>query len=478
MSAVIRVGSVWTGDKIRINCTQCGNPLKIPEGDRSVKCPYCGMVLLITAPNRILKFYLNTELHRRSIKFITEGHCKRSGLKLPSRIEEPILYYVPFWRFGGVRYWLYISVEYIEIEGGPALEAARRVEVDSKPFDLSFPGSDIPLVRDIFLGIRSQTMELLPSLPESLSGSANIIKPEIILDHARDMAYEKAGVLEDKANAVFEELIGEKLTLIYFPVWVSRFINSDGKYHLIIDGVSKRAVCRHPGDIEEIRDRGGFEGVTSIEILPHHCPECGADLPAGGEAVVFHCGNCGRGWYLEGNGLIHNEQEFAEVTDRDVKYYPFWRFEASFNSGDNLLTYKQAKQFFMNNLSLFIDDSLDEIFRFYVPAFSFRNPDQAWKLMANLTRSQPEIKFENDLTAREFTPCTLPQDEAAEFARVLWFYLFYNSRGSALENSIFLDDIPDVHFRPGHVVYLPMKEDGIYLKEQISGFTIQKRAVS
>ncbi len=172
-------------EKVRINCLQCGASIKFPEGDHSVKCPYCSIVLLIIAPNRVLKYYLNTELEPRGLKFITEGYCKRSGIPLPNSVESPRLFYLPFWRFRGSRYWLFIESDVYEFEDGVKLETEPKVTVESKPFDLSFPGADISLMRNAFLGIRAQTVELCPEIPENLKNIANIIKPGIILDEGQ-----------------------------------------------------------------------------------------------------------------------------------------------------------------------------------------------------------------------------------------------------------------------------------------------------
>ncbi|MCP4634550.1 MAG: hypothetical protein GY855_16600 [candidate division Zixibacteria bacterium] len=464
-------------DRILIKCTQCGAPIKFPEGDHSVQCPYCSIRLLLTSPNRVLKYYLNTELGERGIKFITEGYCKRNGMPLPSKVEAPELYYLPFWRFRGARYWLEIKSNYVEFEDGTKLEAEREIEVDSRPFDISFPGADIPLMRNTFLGVRSQTVELCPELPEGLQETAHIIKPDILLDQARDLAYEKAVNDGDKKEILFTEIIGETLTLIYFPVWVSQFTNRNGKYVLIIDGVSKRGISCEEGEFDGVNESDGFEGVTSAVIIPHHCPECGDDLPAGGNAVVFHCSNCGRGWYLEESGLVQREMLFTKTMDDSITYYPYWSFEATFNGKDAILTYQQAKQFFKHNLSLFIDDSSDSIFRFYIPAFSIRDPNKAWKLMANITRNQPDFKW-RDYSMESPVAGSLPESEACEFGRVLWFYLIFCSAGGNINTVIRGSEIPDIHFRPGQIVYLPMKEDGIFLREQTTGFGVQKGGVS
>ncbi|MBD3168156.1 MAG: hypothetical protein GF307_01650 [candidate division Zixibacteria bacterium] len=466
-----------SSEKIRINCTQCGAPITFPEGDHSVKCPYCSKVLLLISPQRVLKYYLNTELDERSIKFVTEGACKRLRVPLPTQFYDPKLYYLPYWRFRGAHYSLLIDNDRYEFEDGTILETEPKVNVISKPFDLNFPGTNIETFRNIFMGIRSRTLELCPTMPEHLEGVAKIIQPDILMDTAREMAYERTGGIRNQERAFYNELIGEVLTLVYMPIWVSPFINKEGMFHLVIDGLAKKELSLNKGEWRGIAETDGFDSIASQKIVPHHCPECGADLPAGGSAITFHCGNCGRGWHLQQNGLAQKEFLFAKHEGfDDVSYYPFWQFETTFAHGAELLTYQSAMAIIGSSLSVFIDDSSDEIFKFYIPGFKITNPHSAWKFAADLTRCQPDLEYRDSMNVKT-APCSLEEEEAGEFARAVWYYLLSCSSKARFRDFGDVNSVPDVYFRPGKIVYLPMKEDGIFLREQISGSGIQKKGV-
>ncbi|PJA28204.1 MAG: hypothetical protein CO189_05200 [candidate division Zixibacteria bacterium CG_4_9_14_3_um_filter_46_8] len=474
---MIIMESTRPNEDIKVNCPQCGSPINFPESYRSIRCPYCSKVLLITSPNRVLKFYLNTELNARSIKYITERYCKREGLALPKSMEKLALYYVPFWRFRGLQYWLKVRTDTYEFEDGTRLETEAKVQIDSKHFDINFPASEIPWMRDLSLGIRAQTIELCPDLPVKLRELAEVIKPEIVMDTAREMAYNSLGRLSRNPSACYEELIGEKLTLVYFPLWVSQFLNNSGNFYLLIDGVSEQASSHFEGEFKEVMESDSFEGVGSIKIVPHHCPHCGADLTIDGESLAFLCQNCDRFWYLEGSQLRQVEVTTAKFDGSiDSKYFPFWRFEAIFNGERSILTFQQAKTLFTNKLSLLIDEPTDSIFKFYIPAFGLKNPGACWTLATNLTRSQPDIELSETVPSHRAS-CTLPEEEAAQLAGVLWYYLIFGCAGHSLRKSFNRDEVPDIHFRPGRLTYFPMKEDGIYLCEQTTGFAIQKKGV-
>ncbi|MBD3233068.1 MAG: hypothetical protein GF315_05035 [candidate division Zixibacteria bacterium] len=420
---------------------------------------------------------MNTRLNHRSVKFVTERYCKRSGIDLPRSFDDSRLIYIPFWRFNGMIYQLRAEAVTYTFSDGATLETEKKVKVDSKPFDINFPGVNQDLVNQIIMGIRSQVMELHPQLPPKLDKDADIIKPEITLDAAREMAYSNAFGVYRRKNVCYEELIGEKLTLIYFPVWISRFTNKTGAQWLLLDGVSKRGLACGQDEFRGFHSNGDFDGVGSIKILPHHCPNCGADLPAGKNAIVYTCQNCWLGWYLDGDRLRQIEIDYVDPGgDKNLKFFPFWEFGASFNSRGSILTYHQAQMLFRSKLSVFVDDSEDAIFRFFVPGFSARNPRSLWKLSSRLTQSQPKFTTSQRLRFSS-VPATLPEDEAAQMARAIWFYLIFGTATNSFQSWNENSEVPEVNFHPGKLIYLPMKEEGIYLREQFTGFAVQKRGI-
>ena len=140
------------------------------------------------------------------------------------------------------------------------------------------------------------------------------------------------------------------------------------------------------------------------------------------------------------------------------------------------MTYRSAMALIGSSLSVFIDDSSDEVFKFYIPGFRISNPNSAWKFAADLTRCQPDIKYRDPMN-RKTAQCSLSEEEAGEFARALWYYLLSCSAKAKFRHLEDVSSAPDVHFRPGKIVFMPMKEDGIYMREQITGSGIQKRGV-
>ncbi len=411
------------------------------------------------------------------MKFVTERYCKRSGIDLPKSFVDSRLFFIPFWRFKGMIYQLRAEAVTYTFSDGVSLETEKKVKVDSKPFDINFPGVNQELINHIIMGMRSQVMELHPQLPTKLAKSAEVIKPEITLDAAREMAYNNAFGVYRKKNVCCQELIGEKLTLIYFPVWVSQFTNRTGAWWLLVDGVSKRGITCGQDEFCGFYSHSDFDGVGSVKIFPHHCPNCGADLPAGKNAVVYTCQNCWRGWYLDGDRLRQIEISYVDFNnDNNVKFFPFWQFNASFNSKGSILTYHQAQILFRNKLSVFVDDSEDGIFRFFVPGFSARNPRSLWKLSSRLTQSQPNFTTSKRLRFSS-VPATLPEDEAAQMARAIWFYLIFGTATNSFHRWNRSDEMPEINFHPGKLLYLPMKEDGIYLREQFTGFAVQRRGI-
>jgi len=90
--------------KARFNCPGCGSSLLTLEGAISLRCSFCGLVMRIGAPGRILKYYYESRLDSIALKIILEKHLKDNDRLAAIRIETSRLFYLPFYRFRGMSY--------------------------------------------------------------------------------------------------------------------------------------------------------------------------------------------------------------------------------------------------------------------------------------------------------------------------------------------------------------------------------------
>jgi hypothetical protein len=133
----------------------------------------------------------------------------------------------------------------------------------------------------------------------------------------------------DRQRVVYHELVGERLSLIYFPWWLVR----SGERIVLIDGVSGGVVTDNlPLSVYAPLNSGGTVATETVSFRPLLCPNCGWDFPVRGDDAIFFCSSCERSWILEGKELRPLEHEVALFPEPKAKgqrrYLPFWLTDA------------------------------------------------------------------------------------------------------------------------------------------------------
>jgi DNA-directed RNA polymerase subunit RPC12/RpoP len=93
------------------SCPNCGGALRVHEGEKSVRCGYCGSALLVAAPRGTRSFILKPQItpgkaRLAAIRWISEGSNGRVGAREAGIVDQRLIH-VPFWRLRGrVMGWL------------------------------------------------------------------------------------------------------------------------------------------------------------------------------------------------------------------------------------------------------------------------------------------------------------------------------------------------------------------------------------
>jgi hypothetical protein len=86
-------------------CPECGGSIRINEGDRSVRCGYCGSALYVGSPRGVQSFILppkitSAKARLAAIRYIAEKTNNRVRARQTSLAEMKLIH-VPFWRLRG-----------------------------------------------------------------------------------------------------------------------------------------------------------------------------------------------------------------------------------------------------------------------------------------------------------------------------------------------------------------------------------------
>jgi len=257
---------------------------------------------------------------------------------------------------------------------------------------------------------------------------------------------------------------------------VANFIASEGKYHQVIDGITKRTLKQKIGFFEPNQEKiKESEKFYPLKIIPHRCPNCGWDLPVTPFHLVFPCENCKRIWRISESGYLRIRGEKAKIKQkknlnlpRSLEYYPFWVFKTKIPN-EKKLTIKDAQRILPSEIGLFKVSDKSKPFLFYVLASEIRNLNKIPDIGLAFTRTQPDLQMESDKIAN-LKGVFISEEDAKELAEIMWVNLLSSKQNLELK------DWKNLVFEDGKVVWVPFYEDGIFLRDAEIGYGFQKAA--
>jgi ribosomal protein S27AE len=363
-------------------CPQCGAAVSLSETDRIFTCPFCRVRLIIFF-QEFPSLYLPGP---------------------PSREQD--YFYVPYWRCKGTRYFL--------TSGG-----VERSLVDHSFCAVQTPPSLFPLS----LGIRSQTLHR--KFVEPLSAGVFLapqtvfasVKETVRHSLARQNEFVKAFTslyntetqMAEKQTAAasqpVEAMIGELVSLVYSPFYVSQ--------SFLFDGITSERIAPWPENSMQMLDCRP-PGPSFISTL---CPECGWGLLAESDSLALVCGKCGRAWSAAARGLAPLDFFLCSTSIAADLWLPFWRLDVAAKSvalgtiADFVRLTKTPRPVF--------PAMEQQKFYFWMPAFK-ANPNLFLLLARLMTLNQKETAFSETFPKDSaFYPVTLPASEGFEVARVV-----------------------------------------------------------
>jgi len=460
------------GYKLGITCCFCGGLLEIDEASHTTRCSHCGSVLKIARRAGVEKYYIEDTLIPREVKFHIDRHLKKEKLPLVSRWQDIVQVYLPFWRFSAAAFIVHLPRHRDIVE----FECAANDDLTDGPVsDVKITNKEISFCADersnwgiASLGLRTQVVRLNP-VNEEFQQNNHLVVPSV----DRRAAGPRFGTtIKAMAGSVAKtgwstdvSVAGLKESIIYYPIWIANFINSEGPFSAQFDPLPKRVVSIAAGELEIPPADTGGDGKSPIQIIPHRCPNCGEDLPDNARSVTYYCHNCRRLLVGKSNGYDRLRVNVPEDADPKDTLFPFWVFDLTGPGWP-----EQGRLLEDVNLLQMRPD------RFFMPAFEISNPLRMLRLLGHYNRlnSEHEFKFtEHPTDCYSFTDVTLSAAEAARFVVVLpSAYAAVKGYFTELLRVEREFDVPQPR-----LVWLPYTRDRYFWRDNLTGATIEKAAV-
>jgi ribosomal protein L37AE/L43A len=467
---------------IALKCPQCAAKVSLEEDASVFRCEYCESTLMPTGRNEVQSFFFPPKGTKEQVgKALQKSLKKKMG---PFEMGKARLVYAPYWRVKGLLFQHAFGRKYENtLYGGTAYDFFKKIRAVT--YNRTFPAFTAVQWEVFSLGLRAEALKMWPYSRESMGKDSLILEENVSLKEAVTMArktpYPGGSADREKIELLHTRLIGARYSLLYFPFFFFFIKRGEREILLLVDGLSHKVIKGElaPGEVEKQEQRKTVP-YSPLGFIPFTCPNCGWDLPYRPKARVHLCRTCGRAWQ-------EAEGRFQEVFYRvclpkkekrmeSFAFLPFWTLIVHIVTPGR--EYRNLKDFYeLFPLPRVMDQQLLEKrqIRFLIPAFRIRNAAAVDRFATQMARTQPEFEEAETETFRgiEAADVWLPRGEAMEMANIL-LYSMIPKRAKKIRKTV---KEATLRLAEGTLFWLPFREKGIFLREAVTDFAIQKNCL-
>jgi DNA-directed RNA polymerase subunit RPC12/RpoP len=239
-----------------LSCPNCGGMVPIPEGQAVVRCPYCELRSFVRGERGLRRYQVPCQATRAGAldalrKFLSGNWAIARDASRQAQLEEAFLVYLPFWTvwsraaawaFGQKKVGSGDNQRYEPRE----VRVVQEMAWNGAACDVGeFGVSQVPLT----------DQALAPFEPEALHSAGMVFEPAGSFSEAKstaegqfqDQVRRKAGL--DRLSQLFVRFFRRRSGLVYYPLWVLRYLYRGRHYQVVVDGSSGKVLFgKAPGN--------------------------------------------------------------------------------------------------------------------------------------------------------------------------------------------------------------------------------------
>ena len=232
-----------------LNCPNCGGMVPIPEGQAIVHCPFCEQRSFVRGERGLRRYQVAQRVDRDKAfsglrQFLTGHRAIAGDVAKKAKLTEIFVAYLPFWAvWAKVLGWVFGEKKVGS--GDDARYEPREIKI-AQEMHWNGAACDVGEFGVNSLPLTVQQME--PFDPEEL--------------HARGMVFEPIGSQSDAQSAadnefhrqvrdqadldrvaqVFTRLAHRRFGLVYYPLWVLRYLYRGRAFQVVVDGYTGKVL--------------------------------------------------------------------------------------------------------------------------------------------------------------------------------------------------------------------------------------------
>ncbi len=228
-----------------LSCPNCGGMTPIPEGQSVVHCPFCGQRSFVKGERGLRRYQTPPKILRENAlevlrRFFSSNMAIARDAGRQAQVDETFLIYLPFWTvWGRIAGWAFGEKK---VGSGDD----RRYEPKEVRLvqEMTWTGAACDVgefgVNELLL----TDQELQPFNPETLHNSGMVFEPVNLFSEAQQAAENefqqqlnrRAGL--DRLSQLFMRAFRRRLGLVYYPLWVLRYLYRGRAFQVVVDGYS------------------------------------------------------------------------------------------------------------------------------------------------------------------------------------------------------------------------------------------------
>jgi hypothetical protein len=239
-----------------LTCPKCGGVVPIPEGQVVVKCPYCDLRSFVRGERGLRRFQVAAGVDRNRAVSALRGFLSRNwaiarDAGRRAQLSEAFLAYLPFWTvWGRAMGWAFGQEK--KGSGNNTRYVPREVKIVE---EMSWNGAACDVGEFGVAQVPLNTQALQPFNPEVLHTAGLVFEPVGSVSDAKTSAEtEFKGRIRgrarlDRLSQLFVRFFRERLGLVYYPLWVLRYLYRGRVFQVVVDGCSGQVLYgKGPGN--------------------------------------------------------------------------------------------------------------------------------------------------------------------------------------------------------------------------------------
>lgn len=240
-----------------LSCPRCGGMVPIPEGQAIVTCPFCSLRSVVRGERGVRRYQVPCRIDAAKARQVYQDFLKSSwaialSARSQAKVTETFLVHLPFWGAWGRGLGWIFGQEAVRSNKQTHYRPRERKVVQ----ELSWNGAACEVGE---FGVNQVSLEgrpLQPFDPEALHRTGMVFEPvgsqQEALEAAR-LSFEeriKSKGKLDRTSQVFVRIVRPRLGLIYYPLWVVRYLYRGRSFQVVVDGFSGEVLYgKAPGNV-------------------------------------------------------------------------------------------------------------------------------------------------------------------------------------------------------------------------------------